>query len=59
MLVLSRKRDEQILIEGDIKIRVLAIRDNKVRLGIEAPRNKFIHRKEVHEAIMRDKCQIT
>ena len=57
MLVLSRQRNEEIVIGDDpsinnnIVIRVVDIISNKVRLGIEAPRSIFIHRKEVWEAI--------
>jgi len=51
MLVLSRKRDEQILIGDDIVIRVVEIRGDKVRLGIEAPPHVPVHRSEVYAAI--------
>lgn len=55
MLVLSRHRDEQIVIGDDIVLTVVDIRGDKVRLGIDAPSNVPIHRKEVYEAIRRDK----
>ena len=55
MLVLSRKRNEQIVIGDNIVITVVDIRGDKVRLGIEAPRDVPVHRKEVYEAIQRDK----
>lgn len=51
MLVLSRKRDETIIIGDDIEITVVDIRGNKVRLGIVAASNIPIHRKEVREKI--------
>jgi carbon storage regulator len=51
MLVLSRKRDEQILIGDDIVITVVEIRGDKVRLGIEAPAHVPVHRSEVYAAI--------
>ena len=51
MLVLSRKKDESIIIDDDIVITVVEIRGDKVRLGIEAPRNVPVHRREVYEAI--------
>jgi len=51
MLVLTRKRNESIVIDGSIVITVVEIRGDKVRLGIEAPREVPIHRKEVFAAI--------
>jgi carbon storage regulator len=51
MLVLSRKRDQQIIIGDGIVITVVEIRGDKVRLGIEAPTDVPVHRKEVYEAI--------
>jgi len=51
MLVLSRKRNESIVIDENIVITVVEVRGDKVRLGIEAPREVPIHRSEVHEAI--------
>ncbi|HID24750.1 MAG TPA: carbon storage regulator CsrA [Planctomycetaceae bacterium] len=55
MLVLSRKKDETIIIGDHIKIMVIDIRKDKVRLGIEAPRDVSVHRREVYEAIQREK----
>ncbi|HEX7011058.1 MAG TPA: carbon storage regulator CsrA [Phycisphaeraceae bacterium] len=54
MLVLSRQRDETIMIGDDIEITVVDIRSDKVRLGITAPRQVQVHRKEVYEAIQRE-----
>lgn len=51
MLVLSRKRDETIIIDGDIEVMVISIQGDKVRLGINAPKNVPIHRSEVWERI--------
>jgi len=51
MLVLSRKKDESIIISDDITVTVIEIRGDKVRLGIEAPKNVSVHRREVYEAI--------
>jgi len=54
MLVLQRKKNESIVINDDITIVVVDIRGDKVRLGIEAPRETPVHRKEVYDAIRRD-----
>ena len=54
MLVLSRKRDEVIKIGDDIEITVVDIRGDKVRLGITAPKEVMVHRKEVYEDIRRE-----
>ena len=51
MLVLSRKRNESILIGDDITITLIEIRGDKVRLGIEAPKEIPVHRREVYDAI--------
>ena len=51
MLVLSRKKNESIVINNDIVITVVEIRGDKVRLGIEAPKDVPVHREEVYEAI--------
>lgn len=56
MLVLSRKRDESIVIAGNITITVVDIRGDKVRLGISAPAEVPVHRKEVYDAIKRDEA---
>ncbi len=55
MLVLSRMRDESIIIGDDITIMVVEVRGDKVRLGIEAPKEVPVHRNEVYEAIRRNK----
>jgi carbon storage regulator len=55
MLVLSRQRDETIMIGDDVEITVVDIRGEKVRLGINAPPHVPVHRKEVYEAIKREK----
>ena len=51
MLVLSRKKNESIVINNDIRIVVVEIRGDKVRLGVEAPREVPVHRREVYDAI--------
>ena len=53
MLVLSRKKNESIVIDDRIKIVVVEIRGDKVRLGVEAPKEVPVHRQEVYEAIKR------
>ncbi|MCD6435981.1 MAG: carbon storage regulator CsrA [Clostridiales bacterium] len=55
MLVLSRKKDESIMINDDIEITIIDIRGDKVRLGINAPRNNTVHRKEIYLAIQKEK----
>ena len=54
MLVLSRQRDETIMIGDDIEVTVVDIRGDKVRLGITAPKEITVHRKEVYDAIRRE-----
>jgi carbon storage regulator len=57
MLVLSRQRDETIMIGDEVEITVVDIRGDKVRLGITAPRHIQVHRKEVYDAIKRENQQ--
>jgi len=57
MLVLSRQKDESIIIGDDIEITIVDVRGDKVRLGINAPREISVHRKEIYEAIQREKAQ--
>ena len=59
MLVLSRKRDERIVIGDNIVITVVDIRGDKVRLGIQAPTEIPVHRQEVYEAIQRENRKAT
>lgn len=54
MLVLSRQRDETIMIGDEIEITIVDIRGDKVRVGINAPMHIPVHRKEVYEAIQRE-----
>lgn len=54
MLVLSRKKNESILIGDDVTITIVDIRGDKVRLGIEAPKEVSVHRREVYDAIKRE-----
>lgn len=57
MLVLSRKRSEKIVIDGKIVVTVVDIRGDKVRLGIEAPKDVSIHRSEVYDALKREQAE--
>jgi len=54
MLVLSRQKDQSIIIGEDIVITIVDIRGDKVRLGIDCPSEIPVHRKEVYEAIQRE-----
>ena len=54
MLVLSRHRDESIMIGDDVMITIVDVRGDKVRLGIDAPQEIPVHRQEVYEAIKRE-----
>ena len=57
MLVLSRKTYEEIRVGDDIVITVVEIRGDKVRLGIQAPKEISVHREEVYQAIIQDKAK--
>ena len=57
MLVLSRQRDESIVIGDNIVITIVDIRGDKVRLGINAPSEIPVHRQEIHDAIQRENAQ--
>lgn len=57
MLVLSRQRDESIVIGDNVQITIVDIRGDKVRLGIIAPTEISVHRKEVYDAIQRENKQ--
>lgn len=57
MLVLSRQRDESIMIGDDVEIIIVDVRGDKVRLGITAPKNIPVHRREIYEAIQREKSE--
>lgn len=54
MLVLSRQRDQSIMIGDDIVLTVVDVRGDKVRIGIDAPTEIPVHRQEVYEAIRRE-----
>ena len=54
MLVLSRQRDESIMIGEDVVVTIVDVRGDRVRLGIDAPSEIPVHRREVYEAIHRE-----
>jgi carbon storage regulator len=55
MIVISRQKDESIVIRDDIVVTIVEIRGDKVRLGIDAPEEVPVHRREVYEAIKESK----
>ena len=57
MLVLSRQRDESIMIGDDVEIIIVDVRGDKVRLGITAPKCIPVHRREIYDAIQREKTE--
>ena len=57
MLVLSRKIDESVVIDGGIVVTIVGIRGDKVRLGVQAPAHIPVHRKEIYDAIQREKMK--
>jgi len=57
MLVLSRQKDESIMIGDDVEIVIVDVRGDKVRLGITAPKCIPVHRREVYNAIQREKAE--
>jgi carbon storage regulator len=59
MLVLSRQRDESIVIGDKVVVTIVDIRGDKVRLGIQAPAEIPVHRQEVYEAIQRESRKTT
>ena len=59
MLVLSRKRNESVIINDNIVVTVIDVRGDKVRIGIEAPRDVSVHRQEVLEAILSEKLKFS
>ena len=56
MLVLSRQKDESIMIGDEVEITIVDGRGDKVRLGINAPRSIAVHRREIYDAIQREKA---
>lgn len=58
MLVLSRKKNEAIVINGNIRIIIVEVRGDKVRLGIEAPKEVPVHRHEIHAQLQQQGSEI-
>lgn len=54
MLILSRKKDESIVIGNNIEIQIMDIQGDQVKIGITAPKNITVHRKEIYEEIQRE-----
>ena len=57
MLILSRRTEETFLIGDDIKITVLAVRGNQVRIGVDAPKSVPVHREEIYNKIIKEKTE--
>jgi carbon storage regulator len=57
MLILSRKLNESVVIDGQIVVKIVRIEGDHVRLGIQAPGNIPVHRQEVYEEIQRSNCE--
>lgn len=57
MLVLSRQKEESIMIGDNIEITIVDVRGDKVRLGINAPKDVSVHRREIFDAIQREKAE--
>jgi carbon storage regulator len=57
MLVLTRREDESIMIGDDIEVKLLDIKDNQVKIGVKAPRDVAVHRREVYEAIQAENAE--
>jgi carbon storage regulator len=57
MLVLTRKEDESIMIGDEVEVKVLDVKENQVKLGIVAPREIAVHRKEVYLAIQAENAE--
>jgi carbon storage regulator len=59
MLVLSRRKDESIMVGENVEVMIVSVQGNRIRLGINAPKSIPVHRKEVYEAIHRQEIDKT
>ncbi|EMA4783677.1 carbon storage regulator CsrA [Providencia alcalifaciens] len=59
MLILTRRINEEVMIGDDIKIRILGVKGNQVRIGIAAPENVSVHREEIYQRILAEKSNTT
>lgn len=57
MPILTRRIGESIIINGNIDVKVLSVKGNQIRLGIDAPENVVVHREEIYEKIQQEKSQ--
>lgn len=55
MLILSRKKNQSIVISNNIEVKILSINRNQIRIGIDAPKEITVHREEIYEEIRRSK----
>ena len=58
MLILSRRKDESIMIGEDVELIVVEVRGDRVRLGIAAPKDVPVHRREIYDAIKRERVEV-
>jgi carbon storage regulator len=58
MLILTRRVGEALVVGDDVKISVLAIKGNQIRIGIEAPKNISVHREEIYQRILDEAAEI-
>nr|ELR5185550.1 carbon storage regulator CsrA [Providencia rettgeri] len=59
MLILTRRINEEVMIGDDIKIRILSVKGNQVRIGIAAPEDVSVHREEIYQRILAEKSNTT
>lgn len=59
MLILTRRINEEVMIGDDIKIRILGVKGNQVRIGIAAPEDVSVHREEIYQRVLAEKSNTT
>lgn len=57
MLILSRKVGESLIISDDMKVTVLGVKGNQIRIGVSAPREVAVHREEIYNRILRERAR--